>query len=52
MYPATAAFRAAIVNSHTVIAKAEIWANDQKLSTLKIANGSVTVSAKNATRRV
>jgi hypothetical protein len=52
MYPATAAFRAAIVNSHTVIAKAEIWASDQKLSTLNIANGSVTVSAKNATRRV
>lgn len=52
MYPATAAFRAAIFNSHTVIAKAEIWASDQKLSTLNIANGSVTVSAKNATRRV
>lgn len=52
MYPATAAFRAAIVKSHTVIAKAEIWASDQKLSTLNIANGTVTVSAKNATRRV
>lgn len=52
MYPATATFRAAIVKSHTVIAKAEIWASDQKLSTLNIANGTVTVSAKNATRRV
>lgn len=52
MYSATAAFRAAIVNSHTVIAKAEVWSSDQKLSTLKIENGSVTVSAKNATRRI
>jgi len=51
MYPASATFRAAIIESHTVVAKAEIWSSDQKLATLKIASGSVTVSAKNATRR-
>lgn len=51
MYTATAKFRAAIVQAHTVDAEAEIWTSDQKLISLPIESGSVSVSAKNATRR-
>lgn len=51
MYTATAKFRAAIVTQHTVDAEAEIWTSDQKLISLPIESGTVSVSTKNATRR-
>jgi len=51
MYPASAALKAAILTDHIVIAKAEIWSSDQKLTTLNIDSGSVSINAKNSTRR-
>jgi hypothetical protein len=51
MYPASAALKSAILTDHIVIAKAEIWTSDQKLITLDIDSGSVSINAKNSTRR-
>lgn len=51
MYPTSAAFKDAVINSHTVIAKAEVWASDRKLTDLDIKSGKVSVSTTNAIRR-
>lgn len=51
MYPASAAFKAAIVTDHIAIAKAEVWNQDQKLATIDIKDGSVKVDSKSAFRR-
>jgi len=51
MYPASAAFKAAVVTDHVVIAKAEVWNQDQKLATLNIDKGSVKIDVKSAVRR-
>ena len=51
MYPASAAFKAAVVTDHVVIAKAEVWNQDQKLATLAIDKGSVKIDVKSAVRR-
>jgi len=52
MYSASGAFRTAIENDHIVVSKAEVWTSDQKLATLDIASGSVTIDAGSAARRV
>jgi hypothetical protein len=51
MYPASAAFKSAVITDHIVIAKAEVWNQDQRLTTLNIDKGSVKVDAKSAIRR-
>jgi len=51
MYPASAAFKSAVVTDHIVIAKAEVWNQDQKLTTLNVDKGSVKVDSKSAIRR-
>lgn len=51
MYPASAELKTAIRGNHVAIAKAEIWNQDQKLQTLDISEGSVTVSTTNSIRR-
>lgn len=51
MYPASAAFKSAVSTDHVVIAKAEVWNQDQKLTTLNIDKGSVKVDAKSTIRR-
>jgi hypothetical protein len=51
MYPTSAAFKAAVLTDHVVIAKAEVWASDRKLIDLEIDNGKVTVSTSNTIRR-
>lgn len=51
MYPASAAFKAAVITDHVVIAKAEVWNQDQKLATLAIDKGSVKIDVKSAVRR-
>lgn len=51
MYPASAAFKSAVSTDHVVIAKAEVWSQDQKLTTLNIDKGSVKVDAKSTIRR-
>lgn len=51
MYSASASFKSAIVADHVVVAKAEVWNQDQKLVTLDIDKGSVKVDAKSAIRR-
>ena len=51
MYAASASFKSAIVADHVVVAKAEVWNQDQKLITLEIDKGSVKVDAKSAVRR-
>lgn len=51
MYPSSAAFKAAVRTNHIVVSKAEVWASDQKLSTLNISDGSVKIDANSAVRR-
>ena len=51
MYASSAAFKTEILGDHVVIAKAEVWASDQKLQTIDIAQGSVQVDANSAVRR-
>jgi len=51
MYPASAALKAAVRTDHVVIAKAEIWATDQKLQTINIKDGFVSVDSSSAVRR-
>lgn len=51
MYPASAAFKAEVITDHVVIAKAEVWNQDQKLATLAIDKGSVKIDVKSAVRR-
>ncbi len=51
MYSASASFKSSVVRDHIVVAKAEVWNQDQKLATLDIDNGSVKVDSKSAIRR-
>jgi len=51
MYPSSAAFKEAVRNDHIVIAKAEVWASDQKLQEINISEGSVSVDSNSAVRR-
>jgi len=51
MYSASATFSSTVVGDHIVIAKAEVWNQDQKLATLNVDKGSVKVDAKSAIRR-
>lgn len=51
MYSSSSAFKTAVLGDHIVIAKAEVWASDQKLQEINIAEGSVQVDAKSAVRR-
>jgi hypothetical protein len=51
MYSSSAAFKAAVRADHTVIAKAEVWASDQKLQEIEISDGSVSVDSGSAVRR-
>lgn len=51
MYSSSAAFKTAVRANHIVIAKAEVWAIDQKLQEINISEGSVSVSAGSAVRR-
>jgi hypothetical protein len=51
MYPSSAAFKAAVRTDHIVIAKAEVWASDQKLQEINISEGSVSVNSSSAVRR-
>jgi hypothetical protein len=52
MYPASAAFRAAILQSHTVKTVAEVWtATGTKVVTLEIDSGAVNVDSTSAIRR-
>lgn len=51
MYPASADFKAAVVTDHVVIAKAEVWNQDQKLTTINVDKGSVKIDVKSAVRR-
>jgi len=39
MYPASADFKTAVVTDHVVIAKAEVWNQDQKLTTINVDKG-------------
>jgi hypothetical protein len=52
MYSASGNFRTTIQSDHIVVSKAEVWTTDQKLATLNIASGSVTIDAGSAARRV
>lgn len=51
MYPTSDAFRRAVSTSHTAVSTAEVWRGLQKILDLDIADGSVTVSVSQATRR-
>ncbi len=51
MYPSSAAFKAAVLTDHVVVSKAEVWASDQKLQEIDIADGNVTVDSSSAVRR-
>lgn len=51
MYSSSAAFKQAVRNDHIVIAKAEVWASDQKLQEINISSGSVSVNSSSAVRR-
>ena len=51
MYPSSAAFKSAVRTNHTVVAKAEVWASDQKLQEINISEGSVSINAGSAVRR-
>lgn len=51
MYPSSAAFKSAVRTNHIVIAKAEVWASDQKLQEINISEGSVSVNSSSAVRR-
>lgn len=51
MYPTSASYRAAVRTSHVAVAAAEVWRGSQKLLDLDVADGSVTVSVTQASRR-
>jgi hypothetical protein len=51
MYPTTDAFRAAVRESHTAVATAEVWRGLQKILDLDVDEGSVQVSVNRAARR-
>lgn len=51
MYPTSAAFLQVIRDSHTAIAKAEVWGEGTKLLDLDVTSGSVQVDSKSAVRR-
>jgi len=51
MYPSSAAFKTAVRTDHIVVAKAEVWASDQKLQEINISEGSVSVNSSSAVRR-
>ena len=51
MFPTSAAFKAAVLTDHVVIAKAEVWSSERKLIDLEIDKGKVTVNTSNAVRR-
>lgn len=51
MYPTSAAFKAAVITNHKVVAKAEVWSADRKLLDLSIDSGRVTVNTNNSVRR-
>lgn len=51
MYSSSASFKEAVRGDHIVIAKAEVWASDQKLREINIAQGSVSVNTSSAVRR-
>ena len=51
MYPSSAAFKSAVRTNHTVVAKAEVWASDQKLQEINISEGSVSINSSSAVRR-
>lgn len=51
MYPTSGAFKAAVITDHTVIAKAEVWNTERKLTDLDIDTGKVTVSSGSTSRR-
>ena len=51
MYPTSAAFKAAVITNHKVVAKAEVWSADRKLLDLSIDSGRVTVNTSNSVRR-
>ena len=51
MYPTSAAFKAAVITNHKVVAKAEVWSADRKLLDLNIDSGRVTVNTSNSVRR-
>lgn len=51
MYPASAAYKAAIRTNHKVISKAEIWGGGSFLTSLNIDSGKVSVNVSSAVRR-
>jgi hypothetical protein len=51
MYPVSDAFRLAVRESHTSVARAEVWRGSQHILDLDIDSGSVSVSVDRATRR-
>ena len=51
MYPSSGAFKTEIRKNHVVVSKAEVWASDQKLQEINIADGSVSVNSSSAVRR-
>lgn len=51
MYSSSSAFKTAVSGDHVIVAKAEVWASDQKLQEINIAEGTVQVDANSAVRR-
>lgn len=51
MFPTSAAFKAAVLTDHVVIAKAEVWSSERKLIDLDIDTGKVAVNTSNSIRR-
>jgi hypothetical protein len=51
MYASSGAFKTAVKQSHTAIAKAEVWTSDQLLQVVNIQAGNVTVNSSMASRR-
>jgi hypothetical protein len=51
MFPTSAAFKAAVLTDHVVIAKAEVWSSERKLIDLEIDKGKVAVNTSNSIRR-
>jgi len=51
MYPASATFKNSVLSDHIVIAKAEVWNQDQKLATIEVDKGNVKIDVKSAVRR-
>jgi hypothetical protein len=51
MFSTSAAFKAAVLTDHVVIAKAEVWSSERKLIDLEIDKGKVAVNTSNSIRR-